>query len=316
MKKSVFILFLSLTILIAGFWKFKNYKKNAIFTIAIMQGASHESLNAANKSFQEEMIKLIGKDKITFLNYNAEGSTIQAYSIAQQTNANTHIDLFYTISCATSQALHSIEKKRPVVFIGVENPHELGFLHKNTNMCGITDAVPVEAVSSLIEKTVPYAKRIGLFYQNESSRKKIAEEIKTTLSKQNYDVLEFTPLNDLEILPQLQSMPLNVDAIISFADSMVAANIATMVTFALTHKKPFLVCMKNSAHFGALASRGTDYEENGRQAARMAYDILINNKNPYEIPLESGGYKDIYLNQDTMTKIGINIKNKDEFILI
>ena len=55
--------------------------------------------------------------------------------------------------------------------------------------------------------------------------------------------------------------------------------------------------MKNSAFFGALASRGTDYEMNGGQAARMAYDILFHGKKPCDIPLESGGYEELFLNK-------------------
>lgn len=285
-------------------------------TIAIVQGASHPALDAANVSFQKRFQQLSGDKTVNFLFYNAEGSPTQAYAIAQQIQANKQIDLFYAIDCNTAQALFQVEKVRPIVFIGVEDPQERGFLKESTNMCGVTDALPVEAYLEIVEKIVGKNKKVALLYKNETSRKAVAKTIKDALEGHGHFVVEFTPTTEIDLPAQLDVMPFDIDLILSPADSMIAANIHLIGEFQKRRKKPFLACMKNSAQFGALASRGTDYELNGVQAARMAYDIIFNNKKPSGIALETGGFEDIFVNRSIMNILHINLFDEKDFIII
>jgi putative ABC transport system substrate-binding protein len=302
--------------LLSLFFLNKKVETEKILTIAIVQGASHPALDAANLSFQKTLKELAGEKKLNFLFYNAEGSPTQAYAIAQQIQANKQIDLFYGIDSSTAQALSQVEKNRPIVFIGVEDPKERGFLKEFTNMCGVTDALPAESYLEIVEKVIGKNKKVALLYKNETSRKAVAKNIREILEFHGHTVFDFTPVGEIELLSQLDAIPFDIDVILSPADSMIAANINLIGEFQKKRKKPFLACMKNSAKFGALASRGTDYEYNGLQAARMAYEIIFNYKKPYDIPLEIGGYEEIFVNRSIMNILNISLADEKDFIII
>ncbi len=314
MKKIFFLIMLSA--FFSLFFLNKKVATQKILTIAIVQGASHPALDAANCSFQKTLQELAGQKKLNFLFYNADGSPTQAYAIAQQIQANKEIDLFYGIDCSTAQALFQVEKNRPIVFIGVEDPRERGFLKEFTNMCGVTDALPAESYLEIVEKVIGKNKKVALLYKNETSRKAVAKNIREILELHGHTVFDFTPVSEIELLSQLNSIPFDIDVILSPADSMIAANIHLIGEFQKKRKKPFLACMKNSAEFGALASRGPDYEYNGKQAARMAYEILFNHKKPYDISLEMGGFEEIFVNRSVMNILNISLGDEKDFMMI
>ena len=108
-------------------------KKNKDFeyTVAIIQGANHISVDQAHENFKVKLTNLFQDKKINFQSYNAQGSPSLAYSLAQQLSTDKNIDLFFTIDTVTTLAVSSCIKDRPIVFMAVENPIELGLLNKN-----------------------------------------------------------------------------------------------------------------------------------------------------------------------------------------
>ena len=57
---------------------------------------------------------------------------------------------------------------------------------------------------------------------------------------------------------------------------------------------------------GALMSYGADYEEIGRQAARMA-DGILGGVVPADLPIEEATRFELSVNLDTATKIGVAV---------
>ena len=78
----------------------------------------------------------------------------------------------------------------------------------------------------------------------------------------------------------------------------------------LKHKKPLIVSDNILVTFGALAARGVDYKANGKQAAQIAYEVIIEGKKPYDLPIEQAKSEKIVINQTTLTRIGLTIPHE------
>jgi len=59
--------------------------------------------------------------------------------------------------------------------------------------------------------------------------------------------------------------------------------------------------------YGPLMARGVDYYESGIQAAGMTQQLLVNNRKPYELGIVRTENKEVFVNMNTLTALGLNI---------
>ena len=101
-------------------------------------------------------------------------------------------------------------------------------------------------------------------------------------------------------------------------DNLVASVVNLLTDKATAAKK--IVFGAESAHVkgGALITQGIDYYEMGKQAGKIAIDILKNGKKPSEIKYQRMSLNDIVVNGKTMAALGItlpeDIKSKAKII--
>lgn len=298
---------ISAVIIALGFGAFQFCKnKKAQYMIGIIQCASFPPIDEAIRNFMIKTKELFGENEVNFVFANAENSPVNAHAIAQRFTTNRNIDAFFTTDTATTQAVFSLEKKRPIVFMAVEKPEEIGLIHEKTNACGITDRIPPHAVQELIELIHPInQKRIGLLAKNETSRKLLLDEVTELLTSSGYQVSIFTPLNEMELIEQLPSILTKIDVLVSpIPDSMIGSTISLIVKEAKDKKIPFLVCLEHGATSGACASRGVNYAKNGTKAAEMMFLILKDHVQPATFTLQPGGYETIYINSEVLHRLG------------
>jgi putative ABC transport system substrate-binding protein len=318
MKYKIFIVIFLILIVIILTLQYKKNKTSEL-TIAIIQGASHITFDQANKNFKTKLKTLFKDKKINFLSYNTQGSGTNAYSLAQQLKTNRKIDLFFTIDTLTTLAFANSITDKPIVFMAVEHPHELGLLNENTSLAGITDSISETVVLELISHLTPNKHTIGLLYKNETSKKIIFEKIKIILKKNGYKYIDMGVLDETELLNCLTNNIQKIDIIFSSTDTLIASALTLISNIAIKYKKPFLVCLKNGAEKGAFASVGMKYEDNGYDCAEIAYKILHDKIEPSKIPLKYGTYDEWYINKETAKKIGITVPeqiNKKIIIII
>lgn len=305
MKKIYWVI--SAVIIAVGFGTFQFYKNKKVqYTIGIIQCASFPPIDEAIRNFMVKTKELFGENEVNFIFANAENSSVNAHAIAQRFITNRNIDAFFTTDTTTTQAVFSLEKKRPIVFMAVEKPEEIGLIHKKTNACGITDRIPPHAVQELVE-LIPCInqKRIGLLAKNETSRKLLLDEVAELLISSGYKISIFTPLNEMELIEQLPSILTKIDVLVSpIPDSMIGSTISLLAKETKDKKIPFLVCLEHGAASGAFASRGVNYPKNGTKAAEMMFLILKDNVQPATFTLQPGGYETIYVNSEVLDKLG------------
>ena len=98
-----------------------------------------------------------------------------------------------------------------------------------------------------------------------------------------------------------------VDVLLAPTDNMVASAISLITTITLKYKKPFIVSDNMLLKFGPLAARGVDYKTTGKQAAQLAYKVLVEGEKPYELPIEQADSTKAFVNRETQAFFDINL---------
>lgn len=318
MRKKTYIVIISTVFLIfIGIFWIKNADKKG-YIIGIIQCVSNPSLDILRDSFIGTIEEKIGKDKVTFIIKNAQASAINSRSIAQQLVLNKEIDIFFTIGSTPSQALHGLEKERPIIFAGVSDPYVLGLLYEKSNVTGTIDAMNEEDIENMIIAFLPHIKKLGILRTAGELNAKECDEFEKRLQERGILVKHFTVSNESEVFRAVENACGEVDAILTPTDSIVASAISLVIQQTIKYRKPFFVCFNEPVYQGALAARGVDYAKNGKETATIALQVLLENKKPYEIVVKKAATKEIYLNNNTLKILDMSIPHeiKEDIILV
>ncbi len=310
MKKMITLALIICT-LISAFILVKQFQKQrtpcAAYTIGILQTTSHPALDAAREGFKQELERLL-PTKVAFVINNAQGAIPQAHSIAQQFRTNTTFNLFFAIATPAAQALSAVEKDRPIVIAAVTDAHGLGLLHEKTNVCGTQDMVDAQATVNLISTLIPDVKSVGILYTTgEVNALAGAHMLRTQLQKAGITVTDFGIAQELDIAGMVESACRKVEVLVAPNDNTIASTIGLVASIAQKNKIPLFVSDPMLVTFGPLAAQGIDYTSSGAHAARIAYEVLVNGKKPYELPIENTPSTAIVINQKTADALGISI---------
>lgn len=308
--KKIVIMVASICLIVTSFIVtnyIKKSAKKATYTIGILQTASHPALDAVRDGFVAELKKCKGDD-VDLLIYNAQGSIVNVHAIAQQLCAYQHIDAFFAIATPAAQALATLEKKRPIVIAAVTDPYALGLIHPTTNVCGMQDMIDVVATVEMLTQLVPQAKTVGLIYSSgEANSIALTKHMRTQLIAKGLTVTDFAFSGELDIATTTELACRKTDVILAPTDNLVASSIALIVAIAHKYKKSLIVSDNMLVAQGALAARGVDYKESGKQAGITACKILIAGKKPHELSIEQSLCEHIFVNQKTLALLGLSI---------
>ena len=279
----------------------------ATHTIGILQTASHPALDACRDGFIEELKNKMGDD-IEFTIKNAQGSVAQAHTIAQQFHLNKQCNAFFVIATPAAQAMSAVEKKKPIIISAVTDPHALGFIHPMTNVCGVTDMVDVKAEIKMLTQLVPQAKKVSLLYTSgETNSIALVKQMHQELKAHNLIPIDFAVSNEADMHAMVDLACRKTDVILTPTDNTVAATIPVITAITLKYKKPLIVSDNMLVKFGALAAQGINYKDSGKCAARIAYNVLVENKKPYNLPIEQPKNDEIFINEATLNKLGLTV---------
>ena len=162
-------------------------------------------------------------------------------------------------------------------------------------------------------------KKVGIIYNSSEPNSKIqVEDLKKAAKELNLQVVEKS-VSQVSEIPQVTDMLIREsDALYLPTDNLVASVVNLITDKAVVAKK--IVFGAEAAHVkgGALITQGVDYYEMGKEAGKIAVEILKNNKKPFEMKYKTMELGEITVNSKTLGKLGIKlpeeIKNKVKFI--
>jgi len=288
-------------------------KKKDVFRIGISQFITHQSLDATREGFVDELAKqgyVEGKN-IEIDLQNAQGEQRNLKTISQQLAESS--DVVLAIATPSAQSLANTTQTTPVIFSAVTDPVSAKLVesreHPGGNVTGTSDQSS-DAISTqinLIKKVLPKAKTIGILYtQSEPNSVVQKDEAKRLLEEKGFTVVEKTILDSNNVKAAAESLMAEVDMVFVPTDNIISSTMETVKQVSIKHKVPVFGGSTEMIAVGGLYNYGTNYEELGRQTARMLIRVLKGEK-PENIAVELPGKLELHTNKEMADALGIDI---------
>ena len=288
-------------------------KKKDVFRIGISQFITHQSLDATREGFVDELAKqgyVEGKN-IEIDLQNAQGEQRNLKTISQQLAESS--DVVLAIATPSAQSLANTTQTTPVIFSAVTDPVSAKLVesreHPGGNVTGTSDQSS-DAISTqinLIKKVLPKAKSIGILYtQSEPNSVVQKDEAKRLLEEKGFTVVEKTILDSNNVKAAAESLMTEVDMVFVPTDNIISSTMETVKQVSIKHKVPVFGGSTEMVALGGLYNYGTNYEELGRQTARMLIRVLKGEK-PENIAVELPEKLELHTNQEMADALGIDI---------
>ena len=288
-------------------------KKKDVFRIGISQFITHQSLDATREGFVDELAKqgyVEGKN-IEIDLQNAQGEQRNLKTISQQLAESS--DVVLAIATPSAQSLANTTQTTPVIFSAVTDPVSAKLVesreHPGGNVTGTSDQSS-DAISTqinLIKKVLPKAKTIGILYtQSEPNSVVQKDEAKRLLEEKGFTVVEKTILDSNNVKAAAEILMAEVDMVFVPTDNIISSTMETVKQVSIKHKVPVFGGSTEMIAVGGLYNYGTNYEELGRQTARMLIRVLKGEK-PENIAVELPEKLELHTNQEMADALGIDI---------
>lgn len=288
-------------------------KKKDVFRIGISQFITHQSLDATREGFVDELAKqgyVEGKN-IEIDLQNAQGEQRNLKTISQQLAESS--DVILAIATPSAQSLANTTQTTPVIFSAVTDPVSAKLVesreHPGGNVTGTSDQSS-DAISTqinLIKKVLPKAKTIGILYtQSEPNSVVQKDEAKRFLEEKGFTVVEKTILDSNNVKAAAESLMAEVDMVFVPTDNIISSTMETVKQVSIKHKVPVFGGSTEMIAVGGLYNYGTNYEELGRQTARMLIRVLKGEK-PENIAVELPEKLELHTNKEMADALGIDI---------
>ena len=288
-------------------------KKKDVFRIGISQFITHQSLDATREGFVDELAKqgYVDGKNIEIDLQNAQGEQRNLKTISQQLAESS--DVVLAIATPSAQSLANTTQTTPVIFSAVTDPVSAKLVesreHPGGNVTGTSDKSS-DAISTqinLIKKVLPKAKTIGILYtQSEPNSVVQKDEAKRLLEEKGFTVVEKTILDSNNVKAAAESLMAEVDMVFVPTDNIISSTMETVKQVSIKHKVPVFGGSTEMVAVGGLYNYGTNYEELGRQTARMLVRVLKGEKSE-NIAVELPEKLELHTNQEMAAALGIDI---------
>jgi len=282
--------------------------------IGIVIANQSDLLMKTRDGFMDEMKRLGYKTGVNceLRELNAEGDipankTIVDHLVAGRT------DLYIAISSASTQAIISKVKDKPVVFATVANPFILGAgtspINHPTNVTGIYGHAPVEELLRILTLLYPGARKIGTIYNPgfPNTRSNLGDFKKALKAYPQLTLEEISVSGTGEVMQAAQSLASkDICAFFLINDLTVFDALESVVRVSKAHKKPIFANDADCLARGAFLVYGYEYYISGVQAARLA-DRILKGESPAGIPYEHYAHLLLGINRDLAEEYRIRI---------
>ena len=288
-------------------------KKKDVFRIGISQFITHQSLDATREGFVNELAKqgyVEGKN-IEIDLQNAQGEQRNLKTISQQLAESS--DVVLAIATPSAQSLANTTQTTPVIFSAVTDPVSAKLVksreYPGGNVTGTSDQSSDAILTqiNLIKKVLPKAKSIGILYtQSEPNSVVQKDQAKRLLEEKGFTVVEKTILDSNNVKAAAESLMAEVDMVFVPTDNIISSTMETVKQVSIKHKVPVFGGSTEMVAVGGLYNYGTNYEELGRQTARMLVRVLKGEK-PENMAVELPEKLELHTNQEMADALGIDV---------
>lgn len=289
-----------------------------VYSIGLAQLVDHPSLNTIRDAMFDEFSQegYIEGENLKIDYQNAAGKTSNLDSIMTG-YANDGVDAIVAIATPTAMSAQNYADKAPVIFSAVSDPVAAGLVESldapGGNITGTSDEIQVEQIVDLMLQLTPDIKTVGMLYNpGEANSVATTSRFKEYAESKGLTVTEKTGTDNTTMQQAAVELANSVDAMFSPNDNTVATGMVSLAQVAKDAGVPYYVGADSMVETGGFATVGINYEDLGRESAKMTIDIL-NGADPATMPVKV--FKEdlnVYINEDVLKALEENGKTKVE----
>lgn len=288
------------------------------FKVGICQLVTHDALDAATKGFEDKLTELGEANGITFeFDYqNASGDSTNCTTIANKF-VSSNYDLILANATAPLQACATATaaSKIPVVGTSVTDYGTALDIQMDPtgttgiNVTGTCDLAPLDKQAQQILDLFPNTKKVGAIYCSaEANSKYQVEGIKSALAEKGVDC-EFYAFSDSNDISAVAKKAASESDVIYIPTDNTAASNGAVIDSACTEANVPIIAGEEGIfnNTKAVSTLSISYYSIGQKAGEMAYDILVNGKDPATMNIAQTDELTYYYNADQAAKFSANI---------
>ena len=273
--------------------------------IGIIQPAEHAALDSAREGFVDALADhgYVDGETIEIDYQNAQGDSSALLTISQRF-VGDDCDLVLAIGTGAAQSIASQTSEIPVLITAVTDPVDAVLVQSNeapgTNVTGTNDLAPLDQQAQIIADLFPDVKQVGILYCSaEVNSVYQAEHIATYLDDLNikHKDFSFSDSNDLQAV---------TNNCVSECD-LIYVQKYNVESINQSINDPVDRPEESQCTGCGLASLSIDFYDIGYRAGEQAYDILVNGKNPAEMPVEDPQSLTRIYNPQIASDLGITL---------
>lgn len=277
--------------------------------VSVVQIVSHPSLDTIRDSFSDEMEQLGYTEGEIELEYYDAGNDTSTLDSILSTASGDGSDVIVAIATPTAQSAARYAEEIPILFAAVSDPIGAGLTSSleepDKNITGTMDDIQVDQILEAALEIDPDMQRLGVIYNaSEANSVTNIEKAKTFCEENGIELQEVTVTSTNDVQQAVTTLAGSCDAIFSPNDNTVASAMSAAAQAAVEAGIPYYVGADSMVSDGGFLTVGIDYEELGRETARMV-DQVLQGTDVADIPIVQ--FKtdlSIYVNASTMEALG------------
>jgi putative tryptophan/tyrosine transport system substrate-binding protein len=247
---------------------------------------------------------------VTFTEKNAQGDAGNMQSIARAMAASDG-DMFLVLGSSATIALEQLEKRRPIITLGMGDPMGAKVARSldqpGGNVTGSTDYLDPAAQLDQLLQVKPVARRIGTVYDpSQPNAVKWVRDFDAATRARGVELVQATAGNSGEIGIAARSLVGRVDALIIGNDANTLAGVAAIAATAKQAKIPLYLNGGDYTVPGVFATLGPDYFEVGRLAGENAGKVCTG-RSPGSLAFARPKGVTWGVNTTTMSSLGLTV---------
>lgn len=282
-----------------------------VYHIGVCQLVEHEALDAATQGFQDALKNKLGENNVVFDVQNAQGEETNCATICTGF-VSDNVDLILANATASLQAASAATNSIPIVGTSITdyatalNADDWNGT-SGTNITGTSDLAPLDQQEAMIKELVPDVTQVGIVYCSAEANSVFqANQIEAALEKDGIAYKEYSAADSNEIQSVVTKAVSECDCLYVPTDNTMAANVDIIKNVTVPAGIPVIAGEEGICQ-GALATLSISYYDIGQAAGEMAYEILVNGKDPGTMEIEYASATTKEYNADVADALGITI---------
>ena len=278
----------------------------ADYTVGICQLMVHDSLDQATQGFVDALNEELAKEgKTVDIDTQVAGEANLCTTVVNTFTAK-NVDLIMANATPALLAAANGTSTIPILGTSVTDYDDTFSGNIPANVSGTSDAVPFDEQAKMMIESLELkaGDKVGVIYcTNESNSLLQYNAVKELFEAEGINVKAYTFSETTELQAITTSAANECKAIYVPSDNTVAQNDTVVGTICTEKNVPVFTSYSSTICYGSLA---IDYYELGRETGKMAAEILLGNKTPSDIEVQTLTPTVVY-NEELCAKLGITV---------